>query len=142
MKTYSVAIMVLAILLCWTATGSAIEVTEAVICRDVQDREPVGASDSFPADVGKVWCWSKIRDGEGTVIRHTYYHRDTEMAVVELPIRSALFRTYSSKKVVPGWTGPWRVDITDEQGNLLRSLTFTIGEEEGTKGPESPSQPE
>lgn len=129
-----VAVLVVALL---PATCFAVEVAEAVICRDVQDREPVGASDSFPADVGTVWCWSKIKDGEGTTITHAYYYAGEEKAVIELSIGSPLWRTYSNKDILSDWTGEWRVDIVAGDGSLLKSLNFTIGEQ-----PESEEEPE
>ena len=124
------AILLVAVLVMALAPGAcpAAEVADAVMCLGVQDREPVHAGDSFSSDVGKVWCWSKIKDGKGEVIKHAYYHNDKEMAVVELSIGSPLWRTHSSKRILPGWTGPWRVDIIGEDGTLLKSLAFTIAE--------------
>ncbi len=121
-----VAVLVVALL---PATCFAIQVAEATICRDVQDREPVGAADSFPADVGKVWCWSKIKDGKGMTITHAYYYAGEEKTTIELSIGSPLWRTYSNKDILPEWTGEWRVDIVAEDGTLLKSLNFTIGEQ-------------
>ena len=123
-------ILLAAIVLVATIPGTslAVEVADAVICQDVQDREPVGAADSFPADVGKVMCWSKIKDGKGTTIKHVYYHEGAEKAVVELSIGSPMWRTYSSKGVLSSWTGQWRVDIVGEDGEVLKSLEFAIVE--------------
>ena len=106
----------------------AAEVVDAVVCRDVQDREPVESGDSFPADVGKVWCWSKIKDGKGETIKHIYYYEGEEKAVVELSIGSPMWRTRSSKRILSSWTGNWRVDIVGEDDVVLKSLAFTIGE--------------
>ncbi len=106
----------------------AIEVVDAVVCRDVQDREPVEPGDSFPADVGIVWCWSKIKDGKGATIRHIYYYEGEEKAVVELSIGSPMWRTRSSKRILSSWTGNWRVDIVGEDDVTLKSLTFRIGQ--------------
>ena len=106
----------------------AVEVVDAVVCLDVQDREPVEPGDSFPADVGKVWCWSKIKDGKGSTIKHIYYHEGEEKAVVELSIGSPLWRTRSSKRILSSWTGQWRVDIVGEDDMVLKSLDFTIVE--------------
>jgi hypothetical protein len=124
-------ILVAAIVLVASVSGAclAVEVTEAVVCRDVQEREPVDSGESFPADVGKVWCWSKIKDGEGTKIKHVYYYDGEEKAVIELSIGSATWRTYSSKRILSSWTGQWSVDIVGEDGAVLKSLEFTIGEQ-------------
>ena len=105
-----------------------IEAPEAVICANIQNRQPVNGAAMFPVDVGRVWCWCKIKDGQGMTIRHIYYHNGNEKAVVELPIHSQLFRTYSSKRIVPENAGQWRVDIVDANGNILKSLDFSIGE--------------
>jgi len=107
----------------------AVEVADAVVCLDVQDREPVDAGDSFSADVGRVWCWSKIKDGKGATIKHIYYYEGKEKAVVELSIGSQMWRTYSSKRILSSWTGQWRVDIVGEEGEILKSLEFTIVEQ-------------
>ena len=119
-----------ALLLVGAASGVcfAVEVVDAVVCRDVQDREPVEPGDSFPADVGKVWCWSKIKDGKGETIKHIYYYEGEEKAVIELSIGSSMWRTRSSKRILSSWTGNWRVDIVDEEGVTLKSLAFKIGE--------------
>jgi hypothetical protein len=137
-------LLAVALVIAAPAVCRAAEVADAVTCLDVQDREPVEPGDSFAADVGKIWCWSKIKGGEGETIKHVYYHGDKEMAVVELQIRSALFRTYSSKRILPDWVGPWRVDIVDADGQVLKSLSFTIGEtepevEESMMEPEKPA---
>ena len=126
-KTILVVAVLLAMLI--PATCFAAEVAEAVMCRDVQDRQPVGESDSFPADIGKVWCWSKIKDGQGTTITHRYYYAGEEKAAISLAIGSPLWRTYSNKKILSDWTGAWRVDIVAEDGAVLKSLSFTVGEE-------------
>ncbi len=128
MRTLGVLLAAIALVTVAPAVCLAVEVAEAVMCRDVQDREPVDAGDSFSSDIGKVWCWSKIKDGKGTTIKHVYYHEGDEKAAVELAIRSPLWRTYSSKRVLPSWTGQWRVDIVGEDGEILKSLEFTIVE--------------
>nr|NIV49387.1 DUF2914 domain-containing protein [Gammaproteobacteria bacterium] len=33
----------------------------------------------------------------------------------------------SSKVVPPAWTGEWRVEVRDDEGNVLETLTFTVG---------------
>lgn len=109
--------------------AAAIEVEEAVMCSAVENREPVNPTNAFPADVGEVWCWSKIKGGEGTSIEHVYYYGGEEKATVRLYIGSPMWRTYSSKRILPSWTGSWRVDIVDADGNALEKLDFTVGEE-------------
>ena len=129
MKTGSILLLMSLMIALAPGACLAIEVAESTMCLDVQDRQPVGPGESFPADVGKVWCWSKTKDGQDTTIRHIYYYNGEQKAVVNLAIRSPLFRTYSSKLILSSWTGPWRVDIVDTDGNVMKSLNFTVGEQ-------------
>jgi len=123
MKTILLAAILVVALV--PATSFAAEVAEAVMCRDVQDRQPVGESDSFPADIGKVWCWSKIKDGEGTTITHAYYYGGEEKLAVMLPIGSPLWRTWSNKTLHPGSAGSWAVEARDPEGRVLARDEFT-----------------
>lgn len=130
MKTAAILLAaVVVIVAAAPGAGLAAQVADAVMCRDVQEREPVDAGEVFSADVGKVWCWSKIKNGKGATIRHIYYYKGEKKATVELTIGSPLWRTYSSKRILSSWTGPWRVDIVDEDGQVLKSLEFTIVEQ-------------
>lgn len=108
--------------------GPALEVAEAVISTGVEDRQPVDNMTSFAADVGRVYCWTRIVGAEGeTQIEHVWYKADEEMARVSLTIGGSNWRTWSSKNIEPSWTGDWRVDIVGPDGTVLDSVTFTIG---------------
>ena len=48
------------------------------------------------------------------------------MARVVLPVRSADWRTWTSKRILPQWTGRWKVEILDSDENLLQTITFTV----------------
>ena len=129
MKIIGVLLAALFLVVASSGVCFAAEVVDAVVCLDVQDREPVEPGDLFPADVGEVWCWSKIKDGKGETIRHIYYYEGEEKAVVELSIGSPMWRTRSSKRIISSWTGNWRVDIVGEDDVTLKSLAFRIGGE-------------
>ncbi|MFB0521873.1 MAG: DUF2914 domain-containing protein [Desulfatiglandales bacterium] len=104
-----------------------VEVAAAAICRDVVDREPVGVGDAFEALAGKLWCFTKIVGAQTpTVITHVWYFGDTERATVSLPVRSSIWRTYSSKIIQSHEIGDWHVDVLGPDGGLLQSLKFEI----------------
>ena len=52
----------------------------------------------------------------------------TERAKVRLSVRSNSWRTWSSKQIAPRWTGPWTVEVQDELGNVLQTVSFIIEE--------------
>jgi hypothetical protein len=111
-----------------------LRVERAAVARSVENREPVGEAASFPADVGSLSCFSKIVGaGEETEIYHVWRHGPTERAKVKLTVRGSSWRTWSTKRILPGWTGAWTVEIQDAQGNVLESVPFTV-ESPGTGG--------
>ncbi len=104
-----------------------LKVVEGVIATSVVDRVPQDVADSFPATVSKLYAFTKIAGAQGdTMVKHLWFYGDRLMAEVELPVRSSNWRTYSSKRILPSWTGDWRVDVVTEDGALLKSLEFTI----------------
>jgi hypothetical protein len=99
----------------------------ATICKDVVDREPVDSGNSFTADVGKLYCFTKIMGAESpTHVTHVWYFDGTERARVDLAVNAASWRTFSSKIIQAHELGAWRVDVLDADGNVLKSLDFEV----------------
>jgi hypothetical protein len=109
--------------------GMPPEVTvDARTCSGITDRMPVGAADSFAPDVEKVFLWCQITGAPApTVVKHVWYYGMEEMASVELSVDASPWRTWSSKTIMPAWTGKWTVKILDAAGNELATVPFTIG---------------
>jgi hypothetical protein len=100
---------------------------EADLCTGIEDHMPVGVSDTFPADVEKVYLWSRIKGAtDTTMIRHIWLHNGNQMALVELPVKSPDWRTYSYKTIEPEWTGEWEVKIFGADNKVLFARSFTI----------------
>jgi hypothetical protein len=102
---------------------------EVQVCTSVVDRVPQGTDTTFSITVGSVYCWSKITGaavGE-TSVTHVWMHEGVEMARVELPVRSASWRTHSQKNLY-GKSGNWEVQVLDSTGKMLASTKFKIVE--------------
>lgn len=99
---------------------------ESAIATAIVDRMPEGSGSTFPADVGELYCWTRVLDGGGTRIHHVWIHDGDEQSV-PLAVGGSPWRTWSSKIVPPEWTGDWRVEVRDDQGNVLETLSFTVG---------------
>lgn len=110
------------------SAGQALTVEEFQFGTAVENREIVNPDSSFSADVGQVYCFTRITGAESeTSVTHIWYLDGVEMATVELPVRGPNWRTWSSKTIFSDWTGEWSVDLLDEEGNLLMTKTFTVG---------------
>jgi hypothetical protein len=104
--------------------GSGIKVEKIVAAVSVEKREPVGETSSFPAGTARVYIWTRITAQTAPVrIKHVYYHEDKKAAEVELAVNSSPYRVWSNKAVRPG---SWKVEVTDETGVVLSSLTFSV----------------
>lgn len=100
---------------------------EAEICAGIEERMPTGMADTFTPDVEKVYLWCKVIGcKDTTMVHHVWYYNGKEMADVELPVRSSSWRTWSSKTILPSWTGDWEVKILDAAGNELKSAQFKV----------------
>ncbi len=113
------------------ASGPETSVRLISVCRgiDRETRAPDGAAEAFPADVGRLWCFTRVTGAvDSTAVTHVWYHGGEVMARVELPVRSADWRTWSSKTILPGWTGDWEVKALDPDGVVLAAYPFRVTE--------------
>lgn len=99
---------------------------EAVLATGVEEMMPVGEAQEFPADVGRVFLWTRVTGAADMTIQHVWIHGDMEWPVT-LQIGGSPWRTWSSKAIPPEWSGEWRVEIRDEAGDLLDTRSFVVG---------------
>jgi hypothetical protein len=105
----------------------ALTVEEMVFCAAIQDRAPSLPDTAFASTVESVWCFVRVAGAsDTTAITQVWYYNDREMSRVELAVKSASWRTWSSKKILPEWQGTWRVDVLSPGGEVLRSGSFAI----------------
>ena len=104
-----------------------ITVAQAVVCQEVVDRLPVGAGDVIPAGTERVFCYTRIVGAQGeTEITHNWYYQGALKASVVLPVRTSEWRTWSSKTLLPEWTGEWMVEVLSKDGTPLESVIFFV----------------
>ena len=109
------------------ASAQGITVSQAVVCREIVDRMPVGSSDVIPAGIERVYCFTRIDGAQGeTEITHNWYHKGVLKASVVLPVRNRAWRTWSSKTLLPEWTGEWMVEVLAKDGTPLEGLIFFV----------------
>jgi len=98
----------------------------AAVATSVKNFIPIGVSEKFQSSVGRLYCYSKIIGGEGRNIKHLWYINEKKFRETALPIKARSYRTYSLVNILPGTKGSGRVDITAEEGKVLKSVDFTI----------------
>ena len=133
--SFFVLIMFISFTICVFFSGNAmsqesehLEVTEGAVCLDVVDLVCTGADTNFPASVGKLYCTTKITGAKGaSKVTHVWYYGHTERARIALDIRSASWRTYSSKIIQTHETGDWHIDVLGPKDEFLKVIQFEIG---------------
>lgn len=98
---------------------------ELLTAAGVEDRQPVGVADTFPSDVGKVYAWMRVSGATDQAIQVVWTYGSLTFNV-PLEIGGSPWRTWSSKIILPRWTGEWTVDVQDARGNSITTTTFII----------------
>ena len=110
-----------------TLAEATLSVEAAVIATGVENLTPMGVAEKFPANTGRLYCYSKIiGGGEGSFIKHIWYYGDKKVDEIILSIKSSSFRTYSYKTISSDWTGKWKVEIVADDETILKTIEFVI----------------
>ena len=136
-KSVVMAFLLLAVALAGSALAE-MTVEEAVVCTSVADRKPEGVAASFPAEVGRLFVFSKVKGAEGASVMHRWIYADKTVAEVKFDVKGSPWRVWSSKGIAPAQKGAWKVEIADDAGNVLKAVEFTVGGEAPAKEPAAP----
>jgi hypothetical protein len=106
------------------AADQDIKVEKIVAATSVDNHEAVGENKEFDASVGTVYCWTKVTAKTvPATIKHVWYFGDKKVFEQSLDLKFASTRTWSSKSVK---SGSWKIDVTDDAGAVLSSVSFTV----------------
>ena len=110
-----------------SAVPKKLMMDQVVMCEEVKDLTPRNPSVVFSIKIGTVSCFTSFdRVPEKTFIYHKWFHRDDPSTKKRLTLHPPRWATYSSIQLRETDKGPWRVEISDQKGNLLRILRFSI----------------
>lgn len=107
--------------------AAAVKVTRAVVAVGVVDRHPVGAAESFPAEIGTLYFFN-VFEGEFAEleVEHVWLREGEELARVPLQARGPHWRTWSFKQIPPGLGGRWAVQVVAGDGQVLHTVEFMV----------------
>lgn len=110
-----------------TVAGPTVKLSRFIVCAGVENREPVGAADKFPAATEKVFVFVELKEiAADTEVAVVWYHGDTEVGRTALAVRQgARWRTHAYK-TLHARTGAWRVELLDAGGAKLGETSFTV----------------
>jgi len=99
----------------------------AVMCEDIKELAPQNQALVFSIQNGKVCCFTSFDPvPKKTFIHHNWFYRDKLTAKINLFLQPPRWSTFSRIQLRESDKGPWRVEITDQKGALLRVIRFSI----------------
>ncbi len=102
-------------------------IARAVVGTGVENGEPVGAAEAFPASTEKVYCFVEATNiTKDTEISFIWFYGDKEMLKFNLPLKAgSKWRTFANKNL-RGMKGDWKVEIKDADGKLSKDVKFKV----------------
>ena len=102
-------------------------VARLVVGTGVENSEPQGVAETFPASTEKVYCFLEAtqitKDAE---ISFVWFHGKDEIRKISLPVKTGpKWRTWAFKNL-RGSKGEWKVEIRDAGGNLIKDVKFKV----------------
>lgn len=111
-----------------TVTTASVELIKASVCTEIEDRMPVNVGAGFAWTTPRIYVWSLLSAKRPPAkVHHIYYHEGQKISDVVLRVGSAHWRTWSFQTLgEERFRGPWRVEITSDDGQVLRRLHFDV----------------
>jgi len=109
------------------ANADQLKLFEAVMCEEIYSDTPRNPTSVFSATKEKAVSFSVFDPvPQKTFIYHNWYHRDVPSARIRLQLKPPRWSTFSSIQIRKTDIGPWRVEITDDKGDILGVLRFSV----------------
>jgi len=105
-------------------SASSEHVARALFTSEVQNREPTDTVTSLSNDKNKIYFYSELTGLGGQTVTHRWEYQGKTMGEVKFNVGGPRWRVWSSKTLLPQWTGEWRVSIIDGSGNKVGEGTF------------------
>ena len=100
---------------------------QALVCEDIKDGIPAFPAVTFSISAGKIYCYTFFDQlSEDTVVYHQWFFRDKPSSRIRLPLKQPRWSTYSSIQMREADKGPWRVEVSDASGRVLKTLRFSV----------------
>ena len=110
-----------------TSPAGSLILEQAVMCESLEAYAPKNMAVVFSIDVVKVLCFTSFNHvPREMAIYHNWYRKDQLSSKRKLVLKPPKWSSFSGIQFRETDKGPWRVDITDEEGNILQTLRFSV----------------
>lgn len=100
-------------------------VRDFVLSRGVEEREPVGLTETFSAADREGYAYTRLRNlGPPKHVAFVWRHQDTVISRFETTVGTSVhWRTWSNAELRPG---KWLVQLVSEDGDVLAEVAFMV----------------
>ena len=97
------------------------------MCEEVAGQDPKNPAAVFSIKRQIIYCFSSFDPvPKNTFIYHNWFRGDKLSTKIKLRLRSPRWSTYSRIRLREADRGPWHVEMTDQDGNILKILRFSV----------------
>ena len=79
---------------------------------------------SVPVEMLKVNYFTELLNFKGEKITHQWTYQGQEMYALSFDVKGPRWRVWSSKRMLPKWSGSWTVNILNATGQIIHSDSF------------------
>ena len=109
----------------FSTTVYAGEVSRAVFTIGIDNHEPVLIVSSISSgSYTSISFFTELNDLDSHNITHQWTFNDKVMFEKTFEVKSARWRVWTSKTLIPSWTGLWTVNVLDDDRSVLTSSSF------------------
>ena len=111
--------------ICIGGNAFAGTVSRALFTIGIDNREPVIMVDSISADsYDSISFFTELNGMTGETVTHQWMFDDKVMFEKSFEVGGDRWRVWTSKTLLPDWTGTWTVEVLNEDGSVLERKTF------------------
>ena len=100
------------------------DVNRAQFTSQIENREPVDQLVSVPAEMQKAFYFTELLDFKGETITHQWMFQGQEMYRLSFEVKGPRWRVWSSKRMLPRWSGSWTVNVLDSNDHIIKHDSF------------------
>ncbi len=117
--------LILSAVLVLSTNSYAGEVSRALFTVGVDNREPVLMVDSIDSNsYTSISFFTELNDLDGHNVTHQWTYADQVMFEKTFEVKGYRWRVWTSKTLIPSWTGTWTVNVLDDDLAVLTSASF------------------
>jgi hypothetical protein len=117
--------LILSAVLVLSTNSYAGEVSRALFTVGVDNREPVLTVDSIDSNsYTSISFFTELNDMDGHNVTHQWTYADQVVFEKTFEVKGYRWRVWTSKTLIPSWTGTWTVNVLDDDRVVLTSTSF------------------